>query len=179
MKYTLQGQETQRLKFRLVEDSDYDTWINLFRGTDFACFLGMGHLQTPEEQCDLWFEKVKARYENNRGGMNVLVDKQTNEMVGQCGLLIQDVEGTTIMEVGYSLLPQHHGKGYATEAASKARDHAFEQGYADEIFSIIHIENSPSAEVALRNGMQLHKSTDFLGMPVDIYRITRAQWEKR
>lgn len=179
MKYLLDGQETERLKLRLLQDSDYDTWIDLFRGTEFGKFLGMGHLQTAEEQCDLWFEKVKARYENDRGGMNVLVDKQTGEMVGQCGLLVQDVEGSAIMEVGYSLLPKHHGKGYATEAATKTRDYAFEQGYADEIFSIIHIDNKPSAEVAVRNGMQVYKSTDFLGMPVDIYRITREEWKDK
>src|SRR5690606_7934174 len=100
MKYLLTGQETERLKFRLLQDSDYDTWINLFRGTDYARFLGMAHLQTPEEQCNLWFEKVKARYANDRGGMNVLIDKRTGEMVGQSGLQVQDVDGDTIIEVG-------------------------------------------------------------------------------
>ena len=176
MKYLLTGQETERLKFRLLQDSDYNTWINLFRGTDYARFLGMAHLQTPEEQCNLWFEKVKTRYGNDRGGMNVLIDKHTGELVGQCGLQVQDVDGDTIIEVGYSLLPQHHGKGYAIEAAKKCRDYAFEQGYADELFSIIHIENQPSVEVALRNGMRLYKATEFLGMPVNLYRITKEEW---
>lgn len=178
MKYLLDGQETERLKFRLVQDTDYDTWIDLFRGTEFAKYLGMGHLQTPEEQCDLWFEKVKGRYDNDRGGMNVLIDKHTGSLVGQCGLLIQEVEGNTIMEVGYSLLPKHHGKGYAIEAATKARNYAFEQGFANEIFSIIHTENQPSVEVAVRNGMKLYKTTDFLGMPVNIFRITREEWQQ-
>lgn len=176
MKYLLEGRETERLKFRLLQDSDYDTWINLFNGTDYARFLGMAHLQTPEEQCNLWFEKVKTRYDNDRGGMNVLIDKQTGELVGQCGLQVQDVDGETIIEVGYSLLPQHHGKGYAIEAAKKCRDYAFEQGYVDELFSIIHIENQPSVEVALRNGMRLYKATEFLGMPVNLYRITKEEW---
>lgn len=179
MKYLLTGQETERLQFRLLQDNDYDTWIDLFKHSDAANYLGMAHLQTAEEQCDLWFEKVKARYANDRGGMNVLIDKQNGLLVGQCGLLVQDVEGVAILEIGYSLLPQHQGKGYATEAATKCRDYAFEQGYATELHSIIHIDNKPSVEVALRNGMQLYKSTDFLGMAVDIYRITKEDWMKR
>jgi RimJ/RimL family protein N-acetyltransferase len=180
MKYLLTGEETERLKFRLLQESDYDEWIKLFEGTDVARFLGMAHLNSAKEQCDMWFQKGFERYKNMNGGMNVLVNKETGKIVGQCGLLVQEVGDDTIMEVGYSVLPQYWGKGYAIEAASKCRNHAFENRYVDELYSIIHIENNSSMRVAEKNGMRVHRSIpEFKGMPVHLYRITREEWQQR
>ncbi len=177
MKYLLTGEETERLKFRLLEESDYGEWIHLFSGTEAARFLGMGHLWTAGEQCDLWFEKAFDRYKNGTGGMNALVDKQTGKLVGQCGLLIQEIDDETVMEVGYSVLPQYWGKRYAIEAASRCRDHAFVSGYTDDLYSIIHTENHSSVRVAEKNGLRVHRfHPDFRGMPVNFYRITREEW---
>ncbi len=178
MKYLLDGQETKRLKFRLVQPDDFDTWISLFRDSNAGDFLGMADLITPEEQCQRWFDICDNRYKKDLGGMNVLIDKTLNKMVGQCGLLIQDVDEIKELEVGYSILPQYQGKGYATEAAQKCRDHGFENNYSDHIISIIHIDNTKSAQVALRNGMAKWKRTTYKKMPVDIFRITREEWLK-
>ena len=107
-----------------------------------------------------------------------MIDKQSNALVGQAGLLVQEVEGEQVLEVGYHVLPQHRMKGYAIEAARACRDHAFEQGFADALVSIIHTENVPSMRVAMANGMRLFRSVDFKGMPVHIFRITREEWEQ-
>jgi len=179
MNYLLTGEETERLTFRMLEQSDYDEWMNLFVGTDVARFLGMAHLHTPKEQCDLWFEKSFGRYRDNKGGMNVLIEKATGKFVGQCGLLLQHIDESTIMEIGYSLLPQHWGKGYALEAARKCRDHAFSNNYTNELYSIIHPENRSSEKVAENNGMRRYKFLpDYQGMPVNMYRVTKGEWDK-
>ena len=179
MKYLLTGQETQRLHFRLLTPDDYNGWLPLFHHPDAGRFLGMDHLKTAIEQCDLWFEKSLARYQNGTGGMNVLMDKQTGKMIGQCGLLIQEVQDEQIMEIGYSILPAQWGKGYASEAAKKCRDYAFEHRFTDRLHSIIHPENFGSMKVAENNGMQNHRFiADYRGMPAHLYRITRDEWEK-
>lgn len=179
MKYLLTGEETERLKFRLLESNDYDEWIPLFSDNGTAKFLGMADLKTSKEQCDLWFEKSLKRHTDDTGGMNVLVDKSTNKMVGQCGLLIQEVDGETIMEIGYSILPQFRGTGYASEAAKKCRDHAFTHGYTDKLHSIINIENYGSIKVAENNGMRIWKTLpDYKGMAVFIYRMTLEEWQQ-
>jgi len=178
MKYLLQGQESERLKFRLLESKDFETWLKLFKGTNVACFLGMGHLSTPEQQCQLWFDIQKNRYENDLGGMNVLVDKKTGNMVGQCGLLIQDVNDHKEMEIGYSILPEFWRMAYASEAAQKCRDFAFENSFTESIISIIHLENSNSEKVAIKNGMRKTIKTIYKDMPVNIFRITQKEWLK-
>lgn len=177
MKYLLAGEETERLEFRLLQLEDYDEWMPLFDDHDTVRFLGMQDLNSIKEKCDLWFEKSLSRHENDMGGMNVLIDKQTNKMIGQCGLLVQEVQGESIMEIGYSILPQYCGKGYASEAAKKCRDYAFKNGYSDKLHSIIHTDNLGSKKVAERNGMCLYKTLpEYKGMPVFIYRITLEEW---
>lgn len=178
MKYLLDNQETERLKFRLVNSEDFDLWIDFFRHKDVARFLAMDKIPTPLEQCEHWFNRVKHRYENDLGGMNALIDKTNNEMVGQCGLLIQEVDGLNELEIGYSILPSYWNKGYATEAAKKCRDYAFKNNFTDSIISIIHVENINSEKVAINNGMLKTKTTKFKEMPVNIFRIEKEEWKR-
>jgi RimJ/RimL family protein N-acetyltransferase len=177
MKYLLENQQSERLYFRLLERSDFDTWIDLFREPGVAGFIGMDKIPTPEEQCEAWFQKVERRYREDLGGMNVLIDKATGDFIGQCGLLIQEVDGVSELEIGYSILPQHWGKGYAAEAARKCRDYAFENRFSEHLISIVHIDNVRSARVAEKNGMRIWKTTTFWEMPVNIFRIDRQDWE--
>ena len=111
------------------------------------------------------------RYAKDLGGMNALIHKSTEAFVGMAGLLVQQVDGRSELEIGYSLLPGFRGSGFATEAAVHAKQHAFKRQLAESLISIIHIRNIPSQQVALRNGMQLEKSTTYKDNPVFIYRI--------
>ena len=171
MKYLLVGEETERLRFRMLLPNDFDTWIELFKKDGVGNFLGMVNIPTPEEQCEKWFEIIMYRYQNDLGGMNVLMDKNTGEFIGQCGLLVQEVDGIKELEIGYSILPKFWNQGYATEAAIKCKEYAFEHNFADSIISIIHIDNIQSEKVARKNGMFLEKQTTFKEMPVNIFRV--------
>jgi RimJ/RimL family protein N-acetyltransferase len=131
----------------------------------------MGDSKDPEEQCKAWFDRVFNRYQNNLGGMNALIDKQTNKLIGQCGLLVQTVDGVEELEIGYSMMPEFRGMGYASEASQKCKAYAFEHHLADSIISIIHIDNIDSANVALKNGMKPEKQTLFRNMEANIFRV--------
>ncbi|MFT5242469.1 MAG: ribosomal-protein-alanine N-acetyltransferase [Psychroserpens sp.] len=174
MNYLLTGQESQRLQFRPVIAADYDLWFPLFKEDTVAKFLGMPDGMSQTEQCDFWFKKVLHRYENNLGGMNALIDKQTGAFIGQAGLLIQTVEAEERLEVGYSILPRNCGKGYAQEAAQKCRDYCFEEKFTDTIISMMHVDNIASEIVAIKNGMTLEKQVD----EFKVFSITREEWLK-
>ncbi|MEX2411152.1 MAG: hypothetical protein WD607_07230 [Candidatus Paceibacterota bacterium] len=47
MKYLLSGQETDRLRFRLLTRDDFHTWMDLFNDDSVGRFLGMADLATP------------------------------------------------------------------------------------------------------------------------------------
>jgi RimJ/RimL family protein N-acetyltransferase len=174
MSYLLINEETERLTFRKLEKSDFKDWLPLFENKEAGLFLGMDSGLTVRQQCEKWFEKGFYRYENDKGGMNVLVDKKTNKMIGQCGLLVQEIEGKEFIEIGYAILPEYWGKGFASEAAQKCKEFAFENNLRDELISVIHIDNVGSMKVAKRNGMTFFKRMDeYLGMPVHVFKVSK------
>jgi RimJ/RimL family protein N-acetyltransferase len=178
MKYSLEGKETERLKFRLLKLEDFDDWINLFKGKNVAKFLGMDSNLSEKEMCEIWFEKTFNRYENDLGVMNVLIDKETNLLIGQCGLLIQSIQNVERLEIGYSILPKYWHKGYASESAIKCKNYAFENNLSDSLISMVHVENIGSEKVALKNGMILEQKIDsYEGSPMNIFRIDKKKWK--
>lgn len=175
--YSLEGHETERLLFRPVQESDFDTWLEFCKypkSLDYIFSQEQLAVQDPVERCKMWFTRVFYRYENGLGGMNALIDKQTNELVGQCGLLIQTIDDLEELEIGYSLMPAHRGKGYALEAAKKCKEFAFENNLRSSLISTIHVNNNASVKVAIANGMRLDKTTINNGDPVNIYRIDKV-----
>lgn len=165
------------MKFRLLEKGDFEDWAPLFKVENVAEFLAFDPSLPATALCDLWFEKIFHRYDNDLGGMNVLIDKQTDQLVGQCGLLVQSVEEEQRLEIGYSILPEFWGKGYASEAAKKCKDYAFSNDYANSLISMVHVENIRSERVARKNGMSLEKTLDnYKGTPANIFSISKVKW---
>ena len=178
MNYLLSFQQTQRLLFRKLEDSDFETWLELFKDELTAKMLGMNNFKTPKERCEKWFEWTFHRYENNLGGQNVLISKDNNLLIGQCGLLVREVKNQFELEIAYSILPQFREQGFAIEAARKCRDFAFQNNFHDRLISIIHPENLASRNVALKNGMTFKKQIEYSGNVMDVFQIKKSDWEK-
>ena len=175
MKYLLTGQETERLKFRKLQPDDFDTWLPMFKANNIAKFLDLDLKASESELYTLWFDKAFHRHENDLGGMNVLIDKNTNRLVGQCGILVQTIEDVERLEIGYSLLPEFWGRGYASEAALKCKNYAFENNFSNVLMSMVHVENISSEKVALRNGMDFEKKIkDF-----NVFSIDREKWKSK
>lgn len=176
MKYTLEGHETERLQFRLLTQEDFNVWVELFEDMEVSRFLGVDKIDTPKERCQLWFDLTFNRYKNNLGGANVLLDKTTHKIIGQCGLILREMEGKQEIEIAYSILPSHRKKGYAAEATEKCKEIAFKNNFSQSLISIIHTENSNSIKVAMNNGMKNSNTINYNGMLVHIYRIAMAEW---
>jgi [ribosomal protein S5]-alanine N-acetyltransferase len=178
--YSLEGEESERLLFRKVTDDDRVHWIKFCSSPDSLKYVFPSNDQNyqPEESCSIWFDKVFHRYANELGGMNALIHKTSGAFIGQCGLLIQTIDDIEELEIGYSMMPEHRNHGYASEAARKCRDFAFQNAFRDSLISVIHIENTASQKVAEHNGMKREKQTISKGDPVYIYRISRAEWEE-
>ncbi|NJB37359.1 GNAT family N-acetyltransferase [Croceivirga sp. JEA036] len=168
--YLLEGEETERLFFRKVLPSDFDAWLPFHQDKRSSQYW-YGLPQDPKTACTQQFEGIFERYQNNTGGMNALISKQTNELVGLCGLLLQEVDDKMLWEIGYSILPQYWQQGYATEAATACKIYATQKQLAQELISIIAIKNLPSIKVAEKNGMKLNRTTIYKGNTVGIYTV--------
>ena len=178
MKYLLENQETARLKFRKITNSDFNSWLEFFKHpSSFEHWIAQ--LGEPDVECKKWFDRQAERYEKNEGGMNALIEKQSGELIGYCGLLVQTVDQKRELEVGYSLLPDFRNKGYATEASRKCIDFAFGNNFADSLISIVSLTNTPSANVAIKNGMKIEKQAVYKENQVNIFRIYKSDWSNK
>lgn len=161
--------ESERLIFRKLDMDDVVVWMEYFASAEALKF--MPFKLNDREACVAWIERALWRYEKYGMGLWALIDKNSNVMIGQCGLLVQDVDGNQELEIGYHLIPRFWKHGYATEAAKACKEFAIEHRLADSLISIIHIDNINSQKVAERNGMSREKQTTFWDYPVYVYRM--------
>ncbi len=165
------GLETDRLITRFLKADDHNILVKMFENFEnYRYFTFLHHLKTPNEKAHFWLEGGLKRYEDERYGLQWLIDKQTGEYVGQCGLLLQDIDEKNELEVGYSLFMKYWGLGYATEAAKAFHAHGLKTTDANSIISIIDIDNIPSQKVAMANNMTRDKQVTWMNMNVGIYR---------
>ena len=169
-KYLLNGETSERLNFRKIVPSDFETWLPFYHDPSSTEFWE-GLPKDPKIACQAQFDRIFERYGNDSGGMNALILKDSENLVGICGLLVQEVDGITELEIGYSILPKYRKQGLALEAAKKCKQYAFDNRFASSLISIIHVDNIPSQKVAINNGMHLDKTTTYKDNPVHIFRV--------
>lgn len=168
--------ESERLITRKLVPSDNVIWSAFFEdkeATEFLFLESLG-LNSNLEIANHIIEKQRTRYAENRFGLQVLIHKSTNEFIGLCGLLAQEVDGVNEIEVGYHIFKKYWKQGFATEAAKLFIDYAFTNHLALSIISVIDVENTKSRRVAEKNGLKIDKLTKWLdGEDVYIYRIEK------
>ena len=73
-----------------------------------------------------WISKNIERYRDFGFGLWAVVLKETGGMIGDCGIIMQFINGRIEPEIGYHLHHDWQKRGYAREAARACRDWAFE-----------------------------------------------------
>jgi len=144
--------ETGRLRLREMLRSDMPALKKILQDPD-VMYAYEGSFSDTE--VDAWYERQRHNYFILGFGLWAVVLKETGEMIGQCGLTMQDYKDNKVLEIGYHLQKEHWHRGYATEAAIACRDYAFVNLNAGEVFSIVRDTNIPSQNVAKRCGMEI------------------------
>lgn len=167
--------ETERLYLREMNQSDYEALSKMLQDED-VMYAYNGAFSDDETQ--EWLNRQISRYHEYGIGLWAVILKETGEMIGQCGLTIQNWKNREVLEIGYLFQKAYWHKGYATEAAKACKEYAFTKMNADEVFSIIRDINTASQKVALRNGMMAidtwvkhYRNVD---MPHDLYCVKRV-----
>ena len=126
-----------------------------------------------------WIARNIRRYEKDGHGLWAIDLKSIGEMIGDCGITLQEVDGEPLPEIGYHLRRDMWGQGFATEAARACRDYGFDSLKAEFLISLIRPENLPSRRVAERNGMKIWKQTSRVGLIHDVYRVMKEELGRR
>ena len=142
--------ETERLYLREMNQADFNSLCEILQDED-TMYAYEGAFNDDEVQ--EWLDRQISRYQKWNFGLWAVTLKETDEMIGQCGLTMQPWKETEVLEIGYLFNRLYWHKGYATEAAKACKKYAFETLKADEVCSIIRNTNIASQNVAIRNGM--------------------------
>jgi [ribosomal protein S5]-alanine N-acetyltransferase len=126
-----------------------------------------------QDEIEGWIGRQMSRYPSGTGLLGMVL-KETGELIGDCGPTWQEVDGATELEIGYHVHRAHQGRGYATEAAQRARDYAFGTLGRESVISLIRPENLPSRRVAEKNGMMLERVVFWRGYDTCVYRLARG-----
>ena len=169
---------SERLVTRFLTLEDIPIWEEFFEDEEAVEFLFLPSLglNSNLEISAHMIEKQIARYAENRFGLQALINKSTNELIGICGLLAQEIDGINEIEVGYHILKKNWEQGYATEAAKLFINYAFENDLTSSVVSVIDVDNFKSQRVAEKNRLKIDKQTKWIGdEDVYIYRINKDE----
>lgn len=161
---------TERLKFRQWQTDDFEAFAQYF--ADDANARYVGGQKTKEEAWRLMATYV-GHYQLRGFGYIAIEDKNTQKLVGCVGLWKS--EPWPELELGYWLLPEMQGKGYAFEAAQAVRNYAFEVLNEDTLVSYIDPANLPSQKLAERLGGVHEKDIELLDFGLHrVYRYSKS-----
>ena len=143
--------ETERLIIRPWRADDRDAFVAMASDPEVTRFV---HAGTPFSEPEIEdFLARQARHESELGVcVGAMVEKASGEVVGVAG--IQPLGTTGHFEIGWWLMRDRWGRGYATEAGAAAVRHVFHDLGRSRVMAIINPGNEASVRVAQRLGLR-------------------------
>ena len=166
--------ETERLFLREMNMSDYDA---LYRVLADPVIMGHYPYAFDESRVRGWIERNMNRYRENGFGLWAVCLKETGEMIGDCGLTLQNINGKMLPEIGYHIRRDCQRRGYAGEAAKAVRDWAFRNTDYPALYSYCKYTNVPSIKTAEAVGMRFDcEYPDEVNGTTHVSVITKQDW---
>ena len=162
--------ETPRLKLEPYDDSHYEGLRVMDSDAGVMRYITGGIVKTPEETWE-GIRRVQARWVKYNFSWWAIKEKSFGVIVGAaCLQHLANVDGAPL-EIGWRLVPEHNGKGYATEAAQAIVDYAAEQVGATYLVAVADPENIPSQRVMQRLGMTYKAIEQHYDVPCVVYEL--------
>ena len=114
-------------------------------------------------------EGDEAHWHDHGFGPWVLIERESGAFAGRGGLHWTTVEETAMVELAWSVEPELHGNGYATEMAEAAVAWARELRF-EELVALVLPANLPSRQVAEKVGCEEAGEVDHAGLPHLLFR---------
>ncbi|MEH6652430.1 MAG: GNAT family N-acetyltransferase [Motiliproteus sp.] len=115
-------------------------------------------------------------YESHSIGPLALIDKESRDIIGFCGVGPEPVGEAVEINLGYRLAKRYWGLGLATESVRAVLAYALGENAFKSVVMIIEPEHGASMRVAEKAGFTDFKNTRFHGREVRLYRMTSEQW---
>lgn len=170
--------ETERLILRELRPEDAPGMFELDSNADVHRYLGNNPIHSID-QADNVIALVRQQYADHGIGRWAAIEKSSGNFIGWSGLkFITTIENkhTHFYDVGYRLMPQYWGKGYATESAKAALKYGFEVLKPEEIIGSAHQENKASRRALEKCGLTFVEQYSWQNLICDWLKISKDEW---
>ena len=168
--------ETERLILREMNDDDFESLRRVLGDSNIMCHYPYAF---DDDRIRNWIARNRERYRIFGFGLWAVCRRDTGEMIGDCGLTMQLIDGQIRPEIGYHIRSDHQRQGCATEAARAVRDWTFENTPFRVVYSYMKAENLPSIRTAMAYGCtEAGAFTDEEGERTKVFALTRKKWEE-
>jgi len=167
--------ETERLYLRHFDiEKDLKAYADIMGEYEVGKWLPKGEGHTVEET-ERFMKYILAHWEKYNYGIWAVVDKETDCLLGHCGL--NYVKDLSEIEVLYAFGKHARGKGYATEAARASLEYAFEQVGLSSIIGLTKQGNTASMNVLQKIGLKYIKDIEVFNMDCKYFKVTKDEYE--
>ena len=150
--------ESARLKFRAWEEADWPFFAAMNASPLVMRFFPS--VLTEEESRSMW-DRMRAELDEKGYGLSAVELKSSGALLGLLGFhwVEFEAEFPPCVEIGWRLVPEAWGYGYATEGAVACLEYGFSRLGFDRVYSFAACVNHPSQAVMRRAGMK--KTAEF------------------
>ena len=164
---------TQRLSIQPTSEEDAILIYELMNTPKFIQFVGNRNIQSIEEARAYIRKKMLPQLHSLGYSNYTIIRKEDNKKLGACGLYNR--EGLDGIDIGFGLLPQYEGKGYAFEASQRILKAAIEDFKIKSIKSITSKENLGSQALLKKLGFRVSGSITLPGETEELILFTNTQ----
>ena len=157
--------ETMRLYARHWTSEDLENIYALY--SDPAVMKYIRATLTVDETKHIMETHVAAYEETPFKGRFAVIEKRTGAFIGT--FLLKDSETITGLEIGYALLQDYWGKGYATELLNEGVKFAFDKHAITELYAITELHNEASRKVLTKCGFNQMDNILEYGKEVNLF----------
>ena len=163
--------ETERLILREYTEKDYDALYPILSDP-----ITMQHYPKPYDERGVrrWISWSLDNYAQHGFGWWALILKESGELIGDCGITMQKIDGELLPELGYHIDRRYWRRGYGREAALAVLDWAFSHTDYDRLYSYMTTENVASYSLAEAVGMTRIKEYTDDGESLYVYCINKT-----
>ena len=144
--------ESERLLFRNIEAEDCEEMFLLNADWEVIKYTGDVAFNTLAEARDFYEKYQTEVYEKTGYGRMITILKDTNEVIGWCGLKYHPEEAE--VDLGFRFHKRFWNQGYATEASIACLNHGYRQHGLTTIKAFAMKENLGSCRVLEKVGFQ-------------------------
>lgn len=144
--------ETERLIIRPMSLEDGEFLLDLYNRPKFIQFIGDRHIKTVSDAENYIKNKFLPQFEKLGFGNYMVITKDENKKIGGVGIFERD--GLDVVDIGFSLLEEFEGKGYAYEAAIKVKSIGMDEFGLKKLSAITAKDNFSSQKLIEKLGLK-------------------------